>query len=535
MQQVKQTIAMNNDQSWLSSSLLTILLLPTILVGMVGAWLVLMKGKDDDGRKPPGPRGLPILGHLHLLGKLPHQSLCELSKQHGPLMSLRLGSVPIVVVSSPDLARHILKEQDLTFGDRRLSAVGNYIFGGATGIVFSSASSPYWKLLRRISASELLSAKQLDRFRSVRAAEARGLMRAVLADCGATASADWTAVASAAPPGAGQCCLRPKLLQALSDIVTKMMTGKTLTELAGDEATRILKLIVKVPKLLGEFNVSDYLPFLAWMDLQGCERRSKKLAAELREAFERIVETRRQAGAANKVVDAHFLDALLECEASSSSTPVSIMENFLAFFVGGTDTCAATIEWAFAELLTNPEKMFLVQDEIERVVGRARVVGEEDIAHLPYLIACVKETMRLHPAVPLLMPHGTNQACEILNFQILPNTQAYVNVWAIGRDSRVWEHPDRFLPERFLEVDPIDMQGQHFELLPFGAGRRICPGLRLALLTINLILASLLQGFEWSLSPSQHIDMTEHFGAIVSMKTPLVASTIPHLSTELYK
>ncbi|MCO5569898.1 hypothetical protein L7F22_023612 [Adiantum nelumboides] len=560
-------------------------------------------------------------------------------------MSLHLGSVAIVVASSPDMARLILRDHDLAFGDRSPSAVGIHLFGGPRSMVFSSAASPHWKLLRRISASQLFTAKQVDRFRSVRAAEARRLMRSVLADCSTEPATPLI-----------RCCLRPKLMQSMSEQTAKVMTGQTLTQLAGDDsAGRILQLIEQVPKLLGAFNVGDYLPFLAWMDLQGCERRSQKLAADLQEALIKpVIESRRQAaGAAEE--EAYFLDALLALYASSpanSSTPVStIMGNFLPygcqmhweqckgykelkteknqsiirnyrgwlcsvlvklwwnrdkdsgllripylqtvlgrvlrryvsqippnmietagyrmdgnkeegsssedrkpiptaheidessgqaekalqeFFVGGTDTCAVTIEWAFVELLKNPKKLHLVQEEIDKVVGRARIVEEGDIPHLPYLGACVKETLRLHPPVPLLMPHATSQACEIMDFQILPYTQAYVNVWAIGRDSRVWEHADQFLPERFLNIDPIDMQGQHFELLPFGAGRRICPGLKLALPSMYLILACLLQGFEWSLTPSQHVDMTEHFGAIISKKTPLVALAKPVLPKDLY-
>ena len=167
-----------------------------------------------------------------------------------------------------------------------------------------------------------------------------------------------------------------------------------------------------------------------------------------------------------------------------------------------------------AELLQNPKAMTKVQDEIDSVIGQNGVVQESDISQLPYLQAVVKETFRLHPPAPLLLPRKAETDVEILGFLVPKDTQVLVNVWAVGRDPSTWENPNRFEPERFLGKD-TDVKGRDYELTPFGAGRRICPGLPLAVKTVPLMLASLLYSFDWKLPngvASEDLDMDESFG-----------------------
>ncbi|WZZ56053.1 hypothetical protein YC2023_056160 [Brassica napus] len=148
------------------------------------------------------------------------------------------------------------------------------------------------------------------------------------------------------------------------------------------------------------------------------------------------------------------------------------------------------------------------------LIGENGMVQESDISQLPYLQAVLKETFRLHPAAPFLVPRKAEADMEVLGFMVPKDTQVLVNVWTIGRDPRVWENPTRFEPERFLGKE-TDVKGRDYELTPFGGGRRICPGLPLAVVTVLLMLASLLYFFDWKLPngvASEDLDMDETFG-----------------------
>ncbi|KAH0877431.1 hypothetical protein HID58_064825, partial [Brassica napus] len=200
-----------------------------------------------------------------------------------------------------------------------------------------------------------------------------------------------------------------------------------------------------------------------------------------------------------------FLDALLD---------------LTDMFVGGTDTNSSTLEWAMAELLTNPTTMAKAQTEIKQMLGLNGFVQEPDISELPYIQAIVKETFRLHPPVPFLLPREAETDVEIFGYFVPKDAQVLVNVWAIGRDPGVWENPTRFEPERFLGKE-IDVKGKNYELTPFGAGRRICPGLPLAVKMVSLMLLSLLYSFDWKLQNA--VDMDETFGITLHKANPLHA------------
>ncbi|CAI8605177.1 unnamed protein product [Vicia faba] len=177
----------------------------------------------------------------------------------------------------------------------------------------------------------------------------------------------------------------------------------------------------------------------------------------------------------------------------------------LNIFVAGTDTSTYTLEWAMAELMHNPEIMSKVQNELEQVVGKGIPVEETDIAKLPYMQAVIKETFRVHPPVPLLLPRKAETDVEIGDYIIPKDAQVLVNAWVIGRDPSKWENPNAFVPERFFNSE-IDFKGHHFELIPFGSGRRICPGLPLAIRMLPLMLGSLVNCFDWRLEDGLNVD-----------------------------
>lgn len=193
-------------------------------------------------------------------------------------------------------------------------------------------------------------------------------------------------------------------------------------------------------------------------------------------------------------------------------------------FIGGTDTTAIAVEWTMAELVRNPKKLLNTKEEIDRVIGSGTPVQESDIDRLPYLHAAVKEAMRLHPPVPLLLPYKSKADVEVKGGYFVPEgVQLLVNAWAIGRDPDHWKEPLSFIPERFLESG-VEYKGGNFEYIPFGAGRRICPGWPLAARMVHLMVAALLQSFEWELPEGmkpEDLDMREQFGFTMKKAVPL--------------
>ncbi|KAL6970976.1 hypothetical protein U1Q18_030655 [Sarracenia purpurea var. burkii] len=194
-------------------------------------------------------------------------------------------------------------------------------------------------------------------------------------------------------------------------------------------------------------------------------------------------------------------------------------------FFAGSETTTISIEWGITELLRNPTCMKNLQEEIDRVIGRNRKVEESDMDKLPYLQAVVKETLRLHPAVPLLVPRNTIEDTEFMGYLIPKDTQVFVNAWAIGRDPDTWDNPLEFRPDRFLDSN-IDYKGQHYDLIPFGSGRRFCIGFSLAHRVLHLVLATLAQSFEWELTAGltpETMDMQERLGLTLKKKVPITA------------
>nr|DAD26816.1 TPA_asm: hypothetical protein HUJ06_028284 [Nelumbo nucifera] len=270
-------------------------------------------------------------------------------------------------------------------------------------------------------------------------------------------------------------------------------------------------------------NLADLYPILGGSDFQGLRKASAACVKRMNESWAAIVKQRRKNDDHSKN---DFLQVLLDSGFSDPQIDAMLLQET---FGPGSDTSTSTIEWAMAELLRNPEKLVKVREELDRVIRRSNNVKESDLPNLPYLHACVKETLRLHPPVTFLLPHRAMETCQMMNYTIPKGCQLMVNTYAIGRDSKTWEKPLSFLPERFLNSE-LDYQGNDFQYIPFGAGRRICPGLSLATRVVRLILASLLHTFDWSLPDGMHpdeLDMNDKFGLALQKDIPLVV--IPKL------
>lgn len=192
---------------------------------------------------------------------------------------------------------------------------------------------------------------------------------------------------------------------------------------------------------------------------------------------------------------------------------------------GGTETVASAIEWAMAELLNTPEELKKIQKELEDVVGLDNTVHESDLDKLPYFKCVIKETLRLHPPIPLLQ-HESSTDATLGPYYIPARSQVMINAWAIGRDPNVWEEPDKFVPSRFSKKGAPDFKGSDFEYIPFGSGRRSCPGMQLGLYGLDLAVANLCHCFTWSLPNGLkpgNLDMSDMFGLTASKATRLIA------------
>ncbi|KAI5066811.1 hypothetical protein GOP47_0017339 [Adiantum capillus-veneris] len=422
-------------------------------------------------------------------------------------MYLRFGSIPVVVASSPAMARLILQTHGQIFAWRAQPAVPMYLYG-CKDVLFSQPG-PYWKLIRQICVTDLFGSKRLEACRPMIVDEVRAML------CDIADAPDKVHV-------------RTKLYAATSTIISRMAIGKRLEEVAtqsqADPSYNIVSLLLEVIHLLGLFNVGDYIPWLAWMDLQGCARKSKALSQKLQRVWQEVIDARRserhhRGHITSQEVD--FLDVLLSA-ADRNDAQISdhnIQSILSDIYGGGIDTSTISIEWALGELITHPLIMKRVQEELDAVVGSSRLVHESDIRQMPYLRAVVKETMRLHPVLPLLVPHMASQQCQVSGFDIPLNAQAYINIWAIGRDPTIWDRPLEFCPERFLDSN-IDVRGQHFELLPFGSGRRACPGMILGLNNVQVMLANLIHVFNWTVEDS--LSLTEKFGIVLTLADPII-------------
>ncbi|TVU31190.1 hypothetical protein EJB05_22868 [Eragrostis curvula] len=460
---------------------------------------------------PPGPRPLPIIGSLHLLGNQPHRSLAHLAKTHGPLMSLSLGTVTTVVVSSPEVAREFLQNNDAVFATR---SVPNALINHAKNSVVWLPNSPRWRTLRKILGTELFAPHRLDALQHLRREKVQELVDHVgrLADEGS-------------PVKVGLVVFTTML-----NLLSGTIFSRDLTALNDHQSKEFHEVVLQMMEAAGSPNLSDFFPVFAAADFQGRRRLMEKLFARLHQVFDKELEQRLHNREAEQMTQKNdFLDLLLNATVGDNGAVVldrdTLRSTFSDLFAAGSDTSSNTVEWAMVELLQNPFAMAKACDELRRVVGLRRNIEEADICKLPYLQAVIKETFRLHPPAPLLLPRQAENTTKIMGYTIPKGSRVLINIWAMGRDANIWAEPEKFMPERFLEKN-FDFKNGHFELIPFGAGRRICPGMPLAIRMVHLVLGSLLNQFKWKLPDEVErngVDMTEKFGVTIVKAVPLCA------------
>ncbi|XP_004505028.1 cytochrome P450 736A117-like [Cicer arietinum] len=485
----------------------------TIFVLLLSSLLFIIKKWYFNTKKnsPPSPPRFPLLGNLHQLGLFPHRTLQTLSHKYGPLMLLYFGKVPVLVVSSSDAASKVMKTHDLTFSDRAHRKIFDILLYGSKDVA-SCGYGEYWRQLKSLSVLHLLSNKKVQSYRGVREEETSRMMEHI-------------------KESSSVLNLTELCSTITNNIVCRVALGKRYSEGKG---TKFLELMSEFTVLLGTVCIGDFIPWLDWLSkVNGFYSRAQKVAKHLDDFFEEVIEDhiscRLRSGEDSDEEHSDFVDVLLSVQKTNAvGFPIdrtAIKALILDMFAAGTDTTYTVLEWAMAELLKHPIVMQKLQDEVRNVVGNKTQVTEEDLVNMKYLNAVIKETLRLHIPVPLLIPRKSMEDIKVNGYDIAAGTQVIVNAWAIARDPSIWDEPLEFKPERFMNSS-IDFKGFDFELIPFGAGRRGCPGLLFAIAVNELVLANLVYYFDWKLPngvAGKDLDMSESVGLTCHRKYPLLA------------
>ncbi|KAH9610385.1 hypothetical protein KSS87_023622 [Heliosperma pusillum] len=456
---------------------------------------------------PPSPPSLPLIGHLHLLKEPVHRSLQKLSEKYGPVYYLKFGSRPVVVVSSSSAIEECFTKNDIIFANRPRLLMGKYLAYNFN-TVLTAPYGEHWRNLRRISSVEMLSQTRLSSSSGIRKDETIEMVR----NLHDLSSKDYAKVE-----------LKTVFKNLMFNIVMRMLTGKRYfgdTAEYSPEAAEFTEIMTEVLEFAGAAHPGDYVAVLSWIDYGGYVRRIKRLAKKSDDFFQGLIDEHRR-GSLKSEGEETMVDRLLSLQESEPEyyTDETIKGLILILLAAGTDTTAVTLEWAMSLLLNHPNVLDKAKSEIDSQVGE-KLLDELDLPKLPYLQNIISETIRMFPAVPLLLPHMSSQECTIGGFNIPCGTMLLTNVWAVHRDPNLWDEPVKFKPERFDSSDPDQYK---LQLLPFGLGRRSCPGASLGIRMAGLALGTLIQCFEWKRVSEKEVDLTEGKGLNMPKVQPLEA------------
>jgi cytochrome P450 len=468
--------------------------------------------KDGNKNVPPSPPSWPVIGHLHLL-KIPvHRTLENLSYKYGSIFSLKFGSIPVIVISSPQLLEECLNKNDVVFANRPQDLlVGKHIGYNHTAVSFVNYG-PHWRNLRRALNVELLSAHRLNEYFGARKDDSVSLVKNLYDN---DSSLSYTRVE-----------LKSRLSELTFNGVMTMASGKRYT--ATDvEAKKFKGTITEIFEMTGTGNPNDIFKILKWIDFQGYEKKMMQLQKRSDAFLQSLVDGIRKEEKTTTTEGKNSKTLIGSMLALQESEPEYYTDDLIKGLIStallaGTDSSASTIEWAMSLLLNHPEVLEKARVEIEEIVGHDRLVEEADLSKLPYLQSVMNETLRLFPAGPLLIPHVSSEDCNVGGFKIPSGTMLIANIWAVHRDPNLWDDATSFKPERFMGAK---IEGYKFA--PFGVGRRQCPGGGLANRVVNLFLAVLIQCFEWKRVNEELVDLSEGEGLTMPKKKALEAMRKP--------
>ncbi|KAL0438631.1 UNVERIFIED_CONTAM: cytochrome [Sesamum latifolium] len=477
---------------------------------------------------PQAAGGWPVIGHLRLLSgpELPHIILSTMADKYGPIFSIRLGVHTALIVSSWEIAKECFTTNDMIFCDRpRTTAIKHMSYDFA---MFGLGNySAYWRELRKISVQKLLSNHTIETLRDLYVAEIRALMRSLYNSCASPLEMK---------KFFGELSLKVMVRVVAGNIVGSENKGSREINEKWRETIR------EFMRAIGVLTVPDVLPYLKWLDWFGEKSKAfEKTGRKMDSLLQGWVEEHKKRSRNVSERDEGFMAEMMRVadgiavEFPHYDADTITKATCQTMMLGGSDTTTVTLTWALCLLLNNQQTLKRAQEELDNHIGKQRLVIESDIEKLPYIQAIIKETLRLQPTVPLLLPRESVEDCTVAGYHIPAGARLMVNVWKLHRDPRVWVDPLEFRPERFLfEHKEVDVRGKHFELLPFGGGRRICAGISFSLRVMELALASLLHGFEIEKFSDEAVDMTGSFGTTNMKVTPLEVLLKPRLSSNLY-
>ncbi|CAM6045004.1 unnamed protein product [Sphagnum compactum] len=490
---------LSSSSSWLNFTTLLQALFVAVVVG-----IVVVKLRAPKLKLPPGPLALPIVGNWLQVGDdLNHKNLSELAQKHGDVFMLRMGQRNLVVVSSPDLAKEVLHTQGVEFGSRTRNVVFDIFTGDGQDMVFT-VYGEHWRRMRRIMTVPFFTNKVVQSSRFAWEDEANHVIK------------DLKAMPEALTTGV---VIRRRLQLMMYNIMYRLMFDSRFE--SEDDP-----LYVKLKALNGErsrlaqsfeYNYGDFIPILRPFlkgYLKVCKEVKDRRLALFKEFFlderKRMLSVLGPKAQSEKCGMDHILDAQSKGEISEDNV-LYIVENIN---VAAIETTLWSIEWGVAELVNNPEIQKKIRAELDNTLGKGNLISEPDTYNnkLPYLTAFVKEIMRLHMAIPLLVPHMNLHDAKLAGYDIPAESKILVNAWWIANNPKYWDQPEKFMPERFLNAN-IEASGNDFRFLPFGAGRRSCPGIIIAIPLLSIVLGRLVQSFELLPPPGvKQVDVTEKGG-----------------------
>ncbi|KAL4566312.1 hypothetical protein LXL04_030426 [Taraxacum kok-saghyz] len=495
------------------------------------AWI---RTRKAPGKTLPEASGsLPIIGHLHLLAgsnQVPHILFSSIADKFGPIFTIKIGVNRALVVSNADMAKECITTNDKVFASRP-KIMATELMGYNYASFALAPYGPYWRQMRKIVVLELASQHRVQMLEHIRVSEVKAFVTNMYKNWVKNRGSFET--------------IKVDMTQWFANLTLNMtmrvVFGNRFSpgEQKEDEVKNNIKRLVE---LFGALVPSDAIPPLRWLDIGGYEKEMKMTAKVLDVTIEGwLQEHKKKMSSTTQRIDERenqvFMAALLSRVKEEFKQNLygfnidSIVKSTcVAILSAGTDTTTVTLTWALALLVNNPHVLEKAQQELENHVGKDRMVEESDLNNLVYLQAIIKETMRLYPALPLSVPHESTEDCIVGGYNVPKGTRLFVNTWKIQHDPKIWEDPFEFIPERFLtSMNDIDVKGQHFELIPFGSGRRMCLGMSFALKVVLLILASIIHVYDFQNPSLEKIDMTESFGLTNHKATPLELLVAPRL------
>ncbi|KAD6119026.1 hypothetical protein E3N88_10297 [Mikania micrantha] len=454
-------------------------------------------------------------------------------------MLLHLGSIPTLVASSSEAAREIMKSHDLSFASRPNLTIPNMLFYHNADIAFAPFGE-YWRDLKNIASVHLLGNTKVRSYRKVREMEVKQVVNVLEESVGTTID------------------MGSLLVTYVNNIIFRAAVGR-----AYDEGLKRANMLRKFVDVFAGFSVGSYVRWLSWIDwVTGLVGKAERIGKEFDEFLEGVIEQHVNKGVEDGKDDQPraFVDILLDVQKENRTgftlrrdsikavlmvcflDPKSHVFRFICMPLlvktskftcdllrDGTESTFASLEWAISELLRNPRILKKLQLEATEAAQGKSMIEEDDLKNMSYLKAVIKESFRLHIPVPLLVPRESLQDVKLMGYHVPAHTQVLVNVWAIARDPAIWDEPTEFRPERFLNSS-VNYHGSHFELIPYGAGQRICSGMQFSVAIIELALANIAYKFNFELPNgmrNEDLDMCEAYGVTVHRKSPLLVSVSP--------